>query len=325
MTSKELVYRAIDFTGPWRLPRFKGPERDIITVGYNPPSSFTPTVDGEDEWGCLWKSLASETGDKGQVAEHPLIHWNRLALYRFPDPDAAGRYDGLDKWIAENSEIYQEKFVCASLGSGPMHLLDYLRGFEEYLCDLVLYPERIERLLDGIFLFLEGIVKRYAPYPIDAILLVDDQAIQSGPLFAMELWRKFFKPRYRNLSELAHAKGMKVFMHTCGHIGPHLVDLHEAGIDVIDNKQPALWMDSPRVDRVRGKLTFCTCIDIQTTIQAIHLEQVEGAVDELIRRLSVPAGGFIATRYDQENLRLPAENIRSMDQAFARFRWVRVC
>ncbi len=104
-------------------------------------------------------------------------------------------------------------------------------------------------------------------------------------------------------------------------LSEHLADLVECGIDMIDNKQPAAWMQSPAVAQVRGKVAFSTCIDIQTTIHEIAGDQVEREVERLVKTLSTPAGGFIATYYHQADLGLPRARVERMWQAFKRFRW----
>ena len=302
MIARERVAKALAFAGPDRIPLAKGDDADIAHVGYRPARDFVPTNPLMDEWGCLWRSLNASAGDQGQVVEHPLADWSNIDHYRFPDPFASGR---LDNTLAEIQSLHRQgKFVCASLGKGPMHLPPDLRGFEPYLADLMTEPERVERLLDGIFLFLSGMVQRFADLGADAVLLFDDQAIQTGPLFSMDIWRLRFKPRYRRLFSLAHDEGP---------VGSDLV------IEVL--AQPSLWMQSPGADTVRGKVAFSTCIDIQSVMGVIALDEIEQEVSRLVRTLSVPEGGFIGTCYHQDDLAFPPEKTDRMLQTFKAFRW----
>ena len=201
------------------------------------------------------------------------------------------------------------------------HLLDYLRGFENFMMDLAETPERVELLLDGVFCFLKGLTEKYAEFGCDGVYLVDDQASQRGPLFSMEMWKRHFRPRYAELCALAHERHLKFFLHACGDIRHHLPELLEMGVDMLDNKQPALWMEAPSVNEARGRISFSTCLDIQSVLQNIPLNRVEEEVDHLVRRLSVPAGGFVATRYGGRNLNLPAGVTDRMWRAFRSFRW----
>ena len=319
MTSLERVFRTLGFDGPDRIPLAKGDLADMAFVGYRPAADFVPGKPGMNEWGCVWASLNASEGDQGQVAEHPLRDWDTIGQYRFPDPFAPGRMDG----VKENIDALHngKQFVCASLGKGPMHLLDDLRGFEAYLMDLLTDAKRTEFLLDGVFRFLTGLTKQFADLGVDAVAFADDQAMQAGPLFSMSIWRELFKPRYRALCSLAHHMGCKVHMHTCGDLSQHLIDLADMGVDVIDNKQPALWMHCPAVDAVRGRLSFSTCLDIQSVMGTVELNRIPDEVSHLIRRLAVPEGGFIGTYYPQPDLRISPEKNARMLEAFRLFAW----
>jgi uroporphyrinogen decarboxylase len=202
-----------------------------------------------------------------------------------------------------------------------MHLLDDLRGFEAYLVDLMCEPGRIEALLDGIFDYLHGVTEQFGDRNVDAVMLFDDQAMQSGPLFSMDIWRKRLKPRYARFCAQAHARGCKVIMHACGQISQHLPELAEAGVDVIDNKQPALWMASETVDAVRGEIAFSTCLDIQSVMPAIDPDAIGSEVEALVRRLATPKGGFIGTHYHQADLGFGREKNARMLEAFKAFTW----
>lgn len=319
MTGRERVLRAINFETPDRIPVNRGADSDVATVGYSCAAGFSPAKPGMNEWGCVWVSMNPDAGDQGQVSEHPLADWDAFASYRFPDPFAPGRLDAAKERMPELRA--EGKFVCGSLGKGPMHLLDDLRGFENYLMDLATEPQRIEAMLDGIFRFLEGMAEHYGAMGVDAVFMADDQAMQSGPLFSMDIWRMRLQPRYRKLCDAAHSAGCKVWMHTCGNLGQHLPELADAGVDMVDNKQPALWMGSPAVDAVRGKLAFSSCLDIQSTMASISMDEIKGEVSKLIRRLSVREGGFLGTCYSKPDMQIPPEKNARMLEAFKGFVW----
>jgi hypothetical protein len=185
MNSRERVRRAIDFAEPDRIPLFKGPDADLAGVGWRPARDFEPAAPGLTEWGYALVSRNAAAGDQGQVLAHPLADWQAFERFVFPDPHARGRMDG----VAEQVQALhaQGKYVYAALGKGPMHLLDFLRGFEAYLMDLLCAPERIDLLLEGIFAWLSGLTEAFAGLGVDAVMLTDDQAMQTGPAFSMEL------------------------------------------------------------------------------------------------------------------------------------------
>jgi uroporphyrinogen decarboxylase len=202
-----------------------------------------------------------------------------------------------------------------------MHLLDHLLGFENFMVTLVKNPGRIDALLEGVFAFLRGLVEQYAAYPyVDAVMLYDDQAMQTGPFFSMATWRRIFKPRYMDLCALVHREGLKIIFHSCGNLQAHLPELCDCGVDAIDNKQPSLWMHSLTTGRLVGAVCFCTCIDM-VQLLTMRPRQVSNAVGDLIRTLSTPSGGFLGTTYNFTNPSLEAEILDAMWDAYRDFRW----
>jgi uroporphyrinogen decarboxylase len=321
MLPKEVVLRAIEFREPPRLPLAKGADPDMVYLSYKEPPGASPREPGTDEWGCVWRSFHAADGDQGQVAVHPLEDLARLDGYTFPDPHDPSRFGKARALLDARPRLFEEQFVVASLGLGAIHKLEHLRGTESFLTDFYLNPDALSWILDGVFGFFRGLVDEFARCRADAVIIYDDQAIQSGPLFSMDLWRRHFKPRYSALYARAHDLGLKVYMHSCGNLKDHLVELLHCGVDILDNKQPSLWMQCPEVDRVRGRLCFSSCIDIQSRILTIQEEEIPREVDRIVRRLSTPAGGFVGTLYHQADLGIPAEKNAWMTTAFKAFRW----
>jgi len=50
---------------------------------------------------------------------------------------------------------------------------------------------------------------------------------------APDVWRRFFKPRYRELFEPIRRANKDIFFHCCGRVTPILEDLREVGVTVI--------------------------------------------------------------------------------------------
>lgn len=321
MISKQLVQKTVGFARPPRVATMtRGKRGDIAFVTYQQPEEFHPSREGEDEWGCLWEKASPGQSHQGIVLGNPLGDWNRFENYSFPDPCAPGRFDQLAVQAAEEPKQFSEKYIVGALRHGPMHLLDHLLGFEEFMMALIRYPERIRALTDGIVRFHKGLIKQYAALGVvDAVFLADDQAMQTGPYFAMELWHEYLQPCYRELVSCAHAHGLRFFFHTCGNLQEHLAGLIECGVDLIDNKQPSLWMHSPAAGEAVGRVSFCTCLDM-VHLLAMPAEQVEDAVHELIDTLSTAEGGFIGTTFNLQNPALNPEVLEAMWKAFASYR-----
>ena len=83
-----------------------------------------------------------------------------------------------------------------------------------------------------------------------------------------ELWRQFFKERYREQFQLAHSLGMKVFFHSCGQVYDIIPDLIEIGTDLLNLNQPDLFGIEKLGQEFGGRVCFVCPVDHQTV--AIH-------------------------------------------------------
>jgi len=101
-----------------------------------------------DEWGVAWTKPPGghyiNTGGPFQGLVDPGLKC--LESYDWPDPDDPGRYRGLrerSRSMHENSDYA----VVLNLWVGPIHLCQFLRGFAEWLEDLLLNQLFAEGLL----------------------------------------------------------------------------------------------------------------------------------------------------------------------------------
>ena len=322
MTGKERVHRAVEFDRPPVIPRSSRrpdtDDSDTFTAGVRPPAGFTPVKPGADEWGCV-RQHNRGAGQAGYPIDHPLGDWSRYGDYVFPDPFAEGRFDHMDRMVEAGDPRLREKFVCALIGHGPIEKLSFLLGFENFLVTLVSHPARIEELVRQHHAYMLGIVEQLATYAaVDAIFFVDDSAMQSGPYFSMDMWCRFFKQPLHELCDAIHAGGKKVMMHSCGNLTDHIAEFIHCGVDILDNKQPLLWLDAAR--EFSGKIVFHSCLDYPV-FERTPQGALTGRIHDLIRRLGMPEGGFIGTINNMIDDRVPREKIRTAWEAYRAFEW----
>jgi len=55
----------------------------------------------------------------------------------------------------------------------------------------------------------------------------------NAPILSPNVWRRFFKPRYKTLFEPVLKAGKNIFFHSCGQITPLLEDFKELGVTAI--------------------------------------------------------------------------------------------
>ncbi len=319
MTSRERVRKAVLFQEPDRIP-IDLPEQygsDFLYVGADPDPGWHPTLNSEtkweDEWDCIWEKLP---GDKtmGQVRFHPLSDYANLKNYHFPEYKNPKRYESAGKDISSNKD---EKFVLAGIPLSFIHRLEYLRGHQEAWTDSYINPGELCELLDRLSDIAIDSIKNFARLGVDGIFSADDWGLQDRPMVAPEVFREFFKPRYKKVYHFAHEHGILAFLHSCGYIIDLLDDFIDAELNVIQMDQ----QENMGVDRLSklfgGRLCFWCPVDIQNVMVRGTVEDVRNYAENLVKSLGKFNGGFIAKWYPSpEAVGHSQEKIDAMSRAF---------
>jgi uroporphyrinogen decarboxylase len=310
---KDIVRMAVSRGYPRRVPllyfnEFK--ERsDILMIGYDEAADFPARGTKASEWGFEWERL---DGTMGQPKNPPLADWDALRGYRFPDPDARGRYDRVGEAVARNADRY----LIASLGITGFNHVTFLRGFENAMADLYLDRRRIEGLIDEVLSFEKAVIRRFGAFAFDAVAFGDDWGTQNSLLISPVLWRELFKERFRAQFDLVHSLGMRVFFHSCGQIWDIIPDLIEIGADILNLNQPDLFGVERLGEEFGGKACFCCPVDHQT----VAIRGDRGEIFDYVRRLKAslggPAGGFIGYIEEYSSIGMSRDNFQSILDAF---------
>ena len=313
MTSKETVYRTIEFKNPPRVP-INYFNRDIelsdtAVIGFAPARGFVQRMPGETEWGYVWTSLDDTMG---QPHSAPLMETGSIDSYIPPDPRAPGRFDHLPDVIAAN----KDKFIKFGIGISGFNQATFLRGFENFLEDICADREMCERILDIVFDFENGLVEQLAGYDIDAVTFGDDWGTQQGLIISPAQWREVFKPRYAHQFELIHRQGKKVWFHTCGNVYSIIGDLIEVGVDVLELLQPDVMGIGNLSRDFGGKVCFCNSIDHQRVAISGSRQEIFDYAETLKRKLGSFNGGFIAYIEDYSSLGMSDQNYQWIKEAF---------
>ncbi len=141
----------------------------------------------------------------------------------------------------------------------------------------------------------------------------DDFATQRGLLLSPDQWRRFLKPTYRKVFELARSHGVKVWFHSCGTFRPVLADLVDCGMDVWETVQTHLVGNEPGgLKRDFGRdLSFYGGVSTQTTLPFGSPEAVRSEVRERVRVLG-ENGGYICGPDHGIMPDVPIENVLAM-------------
>jgi uroporphyrinogen decarboxylase len=228
-----------------------------------------------DEWGCGW-----DTSQDLLYCHSPLSDWDALAGYPFPDPEAPGYLDYAESLIRRG---YGRDHIVTGYHFCTLFERAYiLRGFENFLMDLALEPERVEALLDTITDFHVALAKRYLRVGVNCGRTVDDYGSQTALLMSPDTWRKFFKPRLARIHAVYREAGLPVIHHSCGNVLDIVPDLIEIGVNVLNPIQPKA-LDLRRLRDLYGaSLTFFGGICNQETLPLGTPEEVEASVLETV-------------------------------------------
>jgi uroporphyrinogen decarboxylase len=198
--------------------------------------------------------------------------------------------------IAQEGKTHEE---CAA--GGPwiplLCTLFDLFGFEDALAKLSLEPILIEAAVKKIEEFTVEFARRSLEASkglTDIMYYGDDFATQQGLMISPAQWRRFLRPTYWKVFDVAKSYGVKVWFHSCGTFRPVLPDLIECGMDVWETVQVHLEGNEPEVlKREYGRdLAFYGAISTQRTLPHGSPEDVRAEVRERIRVLG-KGGGYI--------------------------------
>ena len=324
-TSKERVIAAIEMTGPDRLPMIFHAFgiSDVQHVGWNQIGTGDHAKKHTyDEWGCGWSR--SDVKNMGLVNEHPLADWSQLDHFRWPDPDDPANFTGMEKKI-DNPD---NKYLMTGIFMLLFERLHALRGFENTLMDFYLEREKIEMLADRIVAFdlamIRNISSRF-PGMINGFEFTDDWGTEEQLMINPDLWREFFKPRYKLLFDACHEAGWHVWMHSCGKVNAIIGELIDIGLNVINLQQPTVLGIEEVGRQYAGKICFLSLCDIQKTLPFKDAAAIEAEAKLLIDCWGTDQGGFILGDYgDGEAINVPLWKKQVMFDAFQKAdRWIK--
>lgn len=298
MTPREIVLANIEQSGAPRAGfTFDGGRRnDTVGAGLEPRGyAQRRWTEGEleyydDEWGNLWVRMQGRSA-KGEISRPAIADWSALEGYRVPDythPDCAA---AMRARFAEPTD----RFRLAHIGGWIFDNARYLRKLEVYLADMALYPEEVRRLNAMVAGVYERKILLAAACGADGIVIGEDLGTQTGLLFSPAMFRDFFKPTYTRLLSIAHDRGLKVFLHSCGLNWEIVPDLMEAGVDVFQFDQPALYdMDALAGLMKERRTALWSPVDIQKILPTGNRRTIE---DGARRMYELFRGNLICKNY----------------------------
>ncbi len=277
-----------------------------------------------DEWGVTWRHVGEgqhfinrDGPFHGVEADAALVD-----KFQWPDPADAGRFRSL-RSQAQTHRAASDAAVILILGTGPVHQLQFMRGYAAALEDLIAAPE-----------FVRAFMQRHADFwtrmatealravgdLVDLAMFGDDLGTQQGLVMSPALYRRLVKPAHAKMVEAVKAFGKPVLFHTCGSVKALMADFIEIGLDAVHPVQvSAREMDTAILKRDFGAhIGFWGAIDTQRVLPRGTPEEVREEVRRRIADLA-PGGGYVLGAVHNIQAEVPPENILAMVNAAREF------
>ena len=181
-----------------------------------------------------------------------------------------------------------------------------------------------DRIVAFDLAMIRNISSRF-PGMINGFEFTDDWGTEEQLMINPDLWREFFKPRYKLLFDACHEAGWHVWMHSCGKVNAIIGELIDIGLNVINLQQPTVLGIEEVGRQYAGKICFLSLCDIQKTLPFKDAAAIEAEAKLLIDCWGTDQGGFILGDYgDGEAINVPLWKKQVMFDAFQKAdRWIK--
>jgi uroporphyrinogen decarboxylase len=288
--------------------------RDVPEDKFLEPSGLL-----RDVWGIGWR----RTGAFCSPFEHPLIDATIDDLHKYPWPDPAD--DRRFKGVREEAEFLHNKTGYAVVAKEPSHIYGilaqsiYMRGMENFFCDLALNKEFAHVLMQKVLDYHLNLYGRFLAEVgdfIDIIHTSDDLGTQTAPYFSPAMYREMIKPRQKQLFGHLKETGAKVLYHSDGAIAMLIDDLIEIGADILNPIEAAVTGMEPAVlkQSFGDRLCFHGGISQQQVLSKGSPADVRAEVRQRIQEMG-RGGGYILAAAQTIVPEVPGRNVVEMFRA----------
>lgn len=305
---------------------------DIRYITAHGPDGFDGSIKHIQRNGRLWHDLSDEFGvvwsmpdDQKlymDISHHPLAEATIDDLGGFPFPDGSDptRFTGVrDTALKMRNETPYA--ISTGIGGVVYEYCWYMRGLEQWFIDMIENPGFCEALLDKTLKFWmdyhSGFMEAVGDI-VDVVMIGDDLAGQVGPLFSPDFYRKYVKPRQKQLvSHIKMLTNAKIWYHTCGSCTEFIPDLIDNGIDILNPVQISAKNMSPRTlkQKFGDVLTFWGGgIDPQHVLPFATPDQIREHVQKNIEIFKA-GGGYVFNNVHNIQPEVPSENVISLFEA----------
>ena len=293
------------------------------------PANIIVKPDGsqqfEDEWGSVWKM--PKGGFYYDNISSPFNGCCEEDLLNFTVPEACSQE--IIRKIKPQAEAAYKAGLFTILNmpvSGSIYALaQSLYGYSDFFVAMMIEPELAHRMIN---LALEYQLKFFKTAIeeldglVDAVLLADDLATQTGPLMSPELYYEFVKPAHKKAVDEYLTHGVKTIFHCCGAASSYIPDMADIGFIAWNPVQVSAAgnQDTAKLKADYGdKIVFWggTC-DSQNTLVNGSPDDVRSETKRRIHDLA-PGGRFVASSIHNVQRDVPVENMIALYESFYKY------
>lgn len=268
-----------------------------------------------DEWGIPWEYRIF--GVTGIPQRHIIADDDEAGAYLPPGTPAIEGPE-MEKYARFVAERQAQGYYTFGGGGGFYERMLALYGDENVLCGIAMDEPGINRLADRIVEYNLVHIERAIRANVDGLAFGDDFGTERAMIMSPEMWRRFIKPRIREMLEPAVRAGKDILFHSCGQISPIMEDLRELGVTAIWPQLPAYNMKE-LAEKCRDLgLAVAIHTDRANTMTYGTPQQVRDLVKREYETFRMWEGG--SWFYVEADNGFPFENIQAQIETIAAYR-----
>ncbi len=252
-------------------------------------------------------------------------------MWSIPDPEWSLNIfndEQYEIFIRNIKELYEntDYAILLMVGCNLFEKGTFLRGFENFLCDIYADKKGVEilhaKLLEKYLILLDRVIKGVGEYVDILVFGGDDLGSSQAGWMSPDVFEDLFKSKYKKMWDFVHDNSdCKVFLHSCGSIYEYIPHLIDAGVDILNPVQTtAANMEPEKLKKEFGKyVTFwgggCNTRDV------LPSKSPKEVKEDVKRRIDIfgNGGGFVFNQIHNVLADVPPENVIAMLEAAYEF------
>ena len=229
----------------------------------------------QDVFKVVWDRTIDK--DIGNPRE-PLIQEPSMDGVYFPNPHDPRFFANIESEIEKKPELFR----CFQIGFSLYERAWSMRGMENLLMDLLMYPDFVHELFTAIADYNIAQIDKALEYDIDAVYFGDDWGQQQGLIMGLDTWKEFIYPQLQRMYGRVKEAGKYVMIHSCGDVDELFSLLIDIGLDCFNPFQPEVMDVYELLPQYRGRLAFHGGLSMQKTLPFGTKEDVRKESEQLL-------------------------------------------